>query len=96
MHVVIPTPVQDSTLALVKPHQVPLCSTLQSIQVSLNGSTAFWSVNHSSQLCIISKLAEIGLYHIPHVSNEDVEPDLTQHQTLGNTTTYRLPSRLRC
>lgn len=32
-----------------------LCSSLQSVQVSLKGSTAFRCVSQSSQLCIISK-----------------------------------------
>jgi len=30
--------VQDPALALVEPHQVPLCPALQPIQVTLNGS----------------------------------------------------------
>ena len=64
IHVVIPPHVQDSTLALVEPYQVPPCPTPQSVQVLLNGSTAFPYVNYSSQLCIISKLAAGGLYSI--------------------------------
>ena len=58
----MPFQVQNSILALVKPHVVPLCPIFQSIQVLLSGSTAFWCVSHSSQLCIISKLAEGGLH----------------------------------
>lgn len=34
---------QDSALALVEAHQVPLCPTLQSVQILLNGSTAFYT-----------------------------------------------------
>ena len=41
MHGVVPPQVQDPALALVEPHQVPLCPTLQPVQVLLNGSTAF-------------------------------------------------------
>ena len=58
MHVVIPPQVQDSTLAAVRPHKVSPCQTLQSVQILLNDSTAFRCVSHSSQLCIISKLAK--------------------------------------
>ena len=73
MHVIIPPQVQDSTLAVVEPHQVPLCPTLQPVQVSLNGSTAFWCVSHSSQLCIIGVFVEGGLYPFVQVIDEDVE-----------------------
>jgi len=52
VHAVVPTQVQDHTLALVEAHHIPLCPTQQSVQVLLNGSMAFWCVSHSSQLCI--------------------------------------------
>ena len=76
MVVIIPQ-VQDSTLALVEPHQVPLCPTLQPVQVSLNGSTAFWCVSHSSQLHIIRKLAEGAIYPSIQVTDEDVKQNQT-------------------
>jgi len=75
-----------STLAPVKPYQVPPCPTVQSVQVLLNGSTAFWCVSHFSQLCISSKLAEGGLYPFIQVIVEYVEQHQTHHQLLGNTT----------
>jgi len=56
MHVVIPSQVQDPTLALVEVHQVLLYPTLQLVQVSVNGSTAFRCVSRSSQLCMVIKL----------------------------------------
>ena len=65
---------------------------LQSVQASLNGSTAFWCVRHSPQLCIISKLAEGGLplrLGYDDVEHEDVEQDQTQHQPLGNNSSYK-------
>ena len=40
-------------------------------------------VSHSSWLCIISKLAEGGLYPFIQVV-DDVEQDQTQYQHLGN------------
>ena len=79
MHAIIPPQVQDSTLALVKPCQVPPCPALQSVWVSLNGSTALQCVSHSSLLCIISKLTEGGLYPFIQVVDEDVEQEQTQH-----------------
>ena len=78
IHAVIPPQVQDSTLALVKPHQVPLCPTLQSVQVMLNGSTAFRCVIHSSQFHIVSRLAEGALYPFIQITDEDVEQDWAQ------------------
>jgi len=44
--------VQDPALALVEPHQVPLCPAFQPIQVMLNGSTAFWCIYHTSQVSL--------------------------------------------
>ncbi|GAB0209736.1 E3 ubiquitin-protein ligase RBBP6-like [Grus japonensis] len=42
-------------------------------QISLNGSTAFWCIGHSSQLSIISKLAEGTLCPLIQVIDEYVE-----------------------
>ena len=94
MHVVIPPQVQDFTLALLEPHQVPPYPTLMPVHVSLNGSTAFRCIHQSSQLCIISKLAEGGLYPFIQVIDEDVEQDQTQYQSLGNTNRFRPLTRL--
>jgi len=65
-------------LALVEPRQVALCSALQSVQILLNGSTAFCCVSHASQLCITSKLAEGRLSPLIQVTDEDAEQDQTQ------------------
>jgi len=83
--VVIPPKVQDSTPAFVKRHLVPIDPTLQPVQISLNGTTAFWCVSHSSQLLIISKVAKSGHYPLIKVTDEDAEQDQTQHRPLGNT-----------
>jgi len=53
-----PAQLQEPTHVLVELDQVPLCPTLQLVQVSLNGSTALWCISHSSQSCVIRKLAE--------------------------------------
>ncbi|XP_072186652.1 uncharacterized protein [Excalfactoria chinensis] len=86
---------QDSTLAYVKPHPVSYCPALQSVQVSLNGRTAFRRVSQSSQLRVISKLAEGGHYPLIKVVDEDVEQDWTQHRPLGDTASHRPPARHR-
>ena len=90
---VILSQVQDSTLALVKPHLVYCCLTLQSVQILLNGSTAFCCVTHSSQLCIIVKLAEGTLSSFIQVIDDDVEQDPTQYQPLWDTSNYRSPTK---
>jgi len=74
MHGVVPPQVQDPALALVEPHQVPLCPTFQTVQVTLNGSTAFWCIYHTSQF-VISKLAEGTLCPFIQVIDEEVEQD---------------------
>ena len=48
---------------------------LHPVQVSLNGSTAFWCINLSSQLCIITKLVESELYPFIQATDEDVEQE---------------------
>jgi len=55
---VVPPQGQDPAFVLVEPHHVPLSPPFQPVQVTLNGSTAFWCIYHSSQFGVISKLAE--------------------------------------
>ena len=50
--------------------------------------------SYSSRLCIISKLAEGGLYPFIHVTDADNEKDWIQYKPLGNTASYRPPIRL--
>ena len=56
VHGITPLQLQGSALALVELHQVPLRATLQPVQVSLNGSTAWRCIHHFSQFSVISKL----------------------------------------
>ena len=91
---VIPSRVQDITPAFVKSQLVYCCPALHSAQVSLNGSTAFRCVSHSSRLCIIGILAEGGHYPLITVVDEDIEQDWTQDRPLWNTTAHRSPTRL--
>jgi len=94
VHGVVPPPVQDPSLALVELHQVPLPRILQPVQVSLNGSTAFWCIYHSSQFCVISKLAEGTLCPFIQVIDEEAEQDWAKYSPLGDSTSYRPPTRL--
>ena len=71
-----------------------LCPNLQLVQVSLNGSTGFWCVSHSFQLCIISKIAEGVLYPFIQVIDEDAEQIQAQYQPLGSTASYWSATRL--
>ena len=61
---------------------------------SCPSSTAFRCISSSSQICVISKLAEGAFYPLIQITNEDVEQDQIQYQSPGNTTTYRCPTRL--
>lgn len=80
MRVIILSLVQGSALLLVESHQVPLHSSLQTVQVLLNSSTSFWCVSYSSQIHIVSKLAEGALYPVIQVVVGDIEQDWTQYQ----------------
>lgn len=51
-------------------------------------------VSPSSQLCIITKLAEGGLYPFVLVTDEVVRQDQIQHWLLVSTANYRPPTRL--
>jgi len=79
VHGVVPPQVQDPALALAEFHQVLLCPTLQPVQVSLDGSTAFWCIHHSSQFCVISKLAEGTLHPFIQVIDEEVKQDWAKY-----------------
>ncbi|PKU42183.1 neuronal acetylcholine receptor subunit alpha-4 [Limosa lapponica baueri] len=71
---------QDPTPILVEFHQVPLSPTFWPVHVSLYGSKAFWCVSHSSQFCIISKVAEGTLCPLIQVIDEYIEQDLIQYR----------------
>jgi len=50
--------VQDLTLGLVEPHEVHTGQLLRLVQVPLDAILSFWHVTCTSQLGVISKLAE--------------------------------------
>ena len=77
------TPFQWIVHYLFESHQVPLHLILWSVQVTLNGSTAFWCVRCSLQLCVVSKHAEGRLCIFIQFIDEGVEQDWAQSQPLG-------------
>jgi len=83
MHAITPPQVEDAALA--DHHKNPLHPTLEPVQVSLNGNTAFWCVGYSSQLCITSKLAEGVLYPFIQSINAYVKQEWMQYRPMGNS-----------
>lgn len=67
-------------------HKAHVGPVLQSVQVPLNGSTAIWCANHSSQFCTICTFAEGALCPIFHIANKDVKQHWPQYQHPGYTT----------
>jgi len=85
VHWIVPPQVQYPALALVELNHVPLCPTLQPVPVSLNGTTAFWCIHHSSQFGVISKLAEGTLCPFIQVTDESL---CTEHLYLDWAETH--------
>lgn len=50
--------VQDPVFAFVEFQMLPLCPSLQPLKLPLKGYTALCGIGHSSQVCVISRLAE--------------------------------------
>jgi len=71
--------VQDPAFGFVELHQVPLCPTLQPVQISLNGNTAFCCISHFSQFSVTSKLAEGTLCPYIQVIDEEIEQDSVEY-----------------
>ena len=73
MRGVVPPHIQDFSLPFAELYNIPVSSFLQPVKVLLNGSLTLWCISHSSQFCVISKLAEGTLCPIIQTVNEDVE-----------------------
>ncbi|KAK4811173.1 hypothetical protein QYF61_019804 [Mycteria americana] len=58
VHGVVPPQVQDFAPPLTELYEDPVSPFLQPVEVPLDGSTTLWCIHHSSQFCVISKLAE--------------------------------------
>ena len=55
LHRVVLAEVQDFALLLVEPHEVPVSSVRQPVEVPVDGSTALWCVSHSFQFVSSAK-----------------------------------------
>ena len=88
------SPGADFALPLVELHEPPVSPFFQPVKVPLDGSTTFWSINHSSQFCVISRLAEGTLCPIIQIINEGIKQDWNQYWPLGYTTSQWPPTRL--
>jgi len=71
--------VQDLALGFVEPHEVHLGSLLKSVYVSLDDIPSFRDVDLTTQLHIISKLAEGALDSTADVFSEDAAEHWSQH-----------------
>lgn len=72
VHGAIPPHVQDFALPFIHLNKVPDSPLLQTLKVPLNVSTTIWSINCSSQFCIICKPVFIDCPTI-YVNNEDIK-----------------------
>lgn len=70
VHGAVPSQMLNPALAFVEFQKVPLCPSLQPVQILLDGSTALQGIGYSSQFCIISKLAEQALCPFIQVIHE--------------------------
>ncbi|PKU41106.1 hypothetical protein llap_8596 [Limosa lapponica baueri] len=56
VHGVIPPQRQGFAVPFVELHEVPLCTFLHPVEITLNGNTTIHCINNSFQFCIITKL----------------------------------------
>ncbi|XP_048790014.1 uncharacterized protein LOC125688256 [Lagopus muta] len=88
---VLPAQMQNLALCRVEPHQVHPSPALQPVEVPLNGIPSFHRINRTTQLGVVSKLAEGALNSLIDVINKDVKEHRSQDRPLGDTTCYRPP-----
>jgi len=88
---IAPTHVQDLVLGLAELHAVHTGPPLQPVKVPLNGIPSLQSVNHTTQLGVIGKLAEGALGPTVHVTNKDIEQHQPQYRPLRHTTRHWSP-----
>ena len=74
----------------VEPDDVPVSLFLWPVEVSQNGNKGFWCISHSSQLCVICKLAKGMLCPIIQITDEDVKQDWSQYYPLEFSPSYCL------
>jgi len=64
--------VKDFAFLLVKLQEISVSPFPQVVGVPLNGSMTFWCISHSSQFCVISKIAEGTLSPVVQIINKNV------------------------
>ena len=70
---IAPTQVQDLVLGLVELHEVCTGPALKLVKAPLDGIPSLWSINRSTQLGVICKLAEGSLNPTVHGPDKDVK-----------------------
>ncbi|GAB0208383.1 cAMP-dependent protein kinase inhibitor alpha [Grus japonensis] len=83
---IVPTHVQDLALGLVELHAVLMASPLQPVKVPLDGIPSLQHVDHTTQLGVVSKLAEGALDPTVHVANKDIKQCRSQYRPLRDAT----------
>ncbi|PKU36192.1 hypothetical protein llap_13505 [Limosa lapponica baueri] len=88
---IAPTDMQDLALALVELQEVHTGPSLKPVKISLDGIPSLQHIDGTTQLGVISKLAEGALKPTVSVANKDVKQYWSQYQPLRNTTHHWLP-----
>jgi len=88
---IAPTPVQDLALGLVELHEVCPGPPLKPVQVTLDAIPSLQSVDRTTQVGVISKLAEGALNPTVHIADKEVKQQQSQYQTLRNATHHWSP-----
>ncbi|KAK4815543.1 hypothetical protein QYF61_003235 [Mycteria americana] len=82
---VAPTQVQDLALGLVEPPEVHMDPLLELVQVPLDGIPSLRSVNHTTHLGVICKLAKDALDPTVYVIDEDIKQYWSHYEPLRDT-----------
>ncbi|KAK4825708.1 hypothetical protein QYF61_002067 [Mycteria americana] len=85
------THVQDLALGLVELHEVCTGPPLKPVKVSLDSIPSLQCVDHTTQLGVVGKLAEVAINPTVHVTDKDVKQRRSQHRLLRNATRHRFP-----
>ncbi|PKU40461.1 hypothetical protein llap_9237 [Limosa lapponica baueri] len=92
---IAPTQVQDLARGLVELYEVHTGPPLKPVQDLLDDIPSIQCVDRTTQLGVVSKLAEGVLNSTVHVSNKDVQQHWSQFQPLRNATHQWSPLGLR-
>ncbi|GAB0195895.1 hypothetical protein GRJ2_002054800 [Grus japonensis] len=88
---IVLTHVQDLALGLAELHAVRMGPPLKPVKVPLDGIPSLQHVDHTTQLGVVSKLAEGALDPTVHVTDKDVKQCWSQYRPLRNATRHRSP-----